>query len=124
MATPQRWLPRSILPVFNPVEVFHMGLFFQSSSWRKPLQLIECWLPEPAMAGGRMAPAARPAATATPAVRRFTRAGWLGRPAANQVTAPRCRDGRVALAGRIDEVCRELDRLAAHEARVRQRPMC
>lgn len=100
-----------------------MGLFFQSSSWRKPLQLIECWLPEPAVVGGRAMPVARPAALATPAVRRFTRAGWLGRPAANQAPVPRCRDGRVALAGRIDEVCRELDRLAAHEARVRQRPL-
>jgi hypothetical protein len=109
--------------VFNPVEVFHMGLFFQSSSWRKPLQLIECWLPEPAVVGGRAVPAARPAASATPAVRRFTRAGWLGRPAANQPSGPRCRDGRVALAGRIDDVCRELDRLAAHEARARHRPV-
>lgn len=101
-----------------------MGLFFQSSSWRKPLQLIECWLPEPAMADGRTTPAARPAAPATPAVRRFTRAGWLGRPAANQATGLRCRDPRVALAGRIDEVCRELDRLAASEARTRHRPTC
>lgn len=98
-----------------------MGLFFQSSSWRKPLQLIECWLPEPAMAGGRATPVGRPAAT--PAVRRFARAGWLGRPAANQAPGPRCRDGRVALAGRIDEVCRELERLAANEARARHRPM-
>lgn len=109
--------------MFNPFEVFHMGLFFQSSSWRKPLQLIECWLPEPALAGGRVAHAARAASVATPAVRRFARAGWLGRPAANQATGPRCRDGRVALAGRIDDVCRELDRLAANEARARLRPM-
>lgn len=100
-----------------------MGLFFQSSSWRKPLQLIECWLPEPALAGERIAHAARAASTATPAVRRFARAGWLGRAAANQATSPRCRDGRVALAGRIDDVCRELDRLAANEARARLRPM-
>lgn len=99
-----------------------MGLFFQSSSWRKPLQLIECWLPEPALAGVRTTPAARAATVATPAVRRFTRAGWLGRPAANQAPGPRCRDGRVALAGRIDDVCRELDRLAANEACARLRP--
>lgn len=98
-----------------------MGLFFQSvasGSWRKPLQLIECWLPEP---GGPALPTARtgarPLALSTPAVRRFTRAGWLGRPAANEAhhRAPR-HDGRVALAGRIDDVCRELDRLAASES--------
>jgi hypothetical protein len=90
-----------------------MGLFFHSfasNSWRKPLQLIDCWLPEPrvratASAGARTTPA-------NPAVRRFARAGWLGRAAAN---GPRAHDGRVALAGRIDEVCRELDRLAAQD---------
>ena len=98
-----------------------MGLFFQSvgsGSWRKPLQLIECWLPEPdgrAMPAAR--PGARPSALATPAVRRFTQAGWLGRNAANEALEPTPgHDGRVALAGRIDEVCRELDRLAASES--------
>ena len=83
-----------------------MGLFFHSfasNSWRKPLQLIDCWLPEPRT---RTAPKATLATT--PTVRRFARAGWLGRSAANT-----SHDGRVALAGRIDEVCRELDRLAA-----------
>ncbi|MGX5652447.1 hypothetical protein ACWKW4_19490 [Hydrogenophaga borbori] len=86
-----------------------MGLFFHSfasNSWRKPLQLIDCWLPEPHARD--TTPKATP--PTTPAVRRFARAGWLGRSAANTSHA---HDGRVALAGRIDEVCRELDRLAA-----------
>lgn len=99
-----------------------MGLFSASSSWRKPLQLIECWLPEPAPARqpGPAAEARR--SLPSEAVRRFARAGWLGRPAANQAAAARCRtDGRVALAGRIDEVCRELDRMAEDEASV---PRC
>lgn len=102
-----------ISPVFNTVKEFHMGLFFHSSSWRKPLQLIECWLPEPKAPGLRAAPVAAP----DRALRRFSRAGWLGRSAANQAALARRRhDGRVALAGRIDEVCRELDRLVADEA--------
>jgi hypothetical protein len=97
-----------------------MGLFFQASSWRKPLQLIECWLPEPAPSERTARAVPARANTATPTVRRFARAGWLGRAAANQPAGARCRhDGRVALAGRIDEVCRELERLADHEAQVR-----
>ncbi len=90
-----------------------MGLFFHSfasNSWRKPLQLIDCWLPEPRARVAASASAA--AAPSNPAVRRFARAGWLGRSAAN---GPHAHDGRVALAGRIDEVCRELDRLAAQD---------
>ncbi|NIM41088.1 MAG: hypothetical protein GTN84_08285 [Hydrogenophaga sp.] len=90
-----------------------MGLLFHSfasNSWRKPLQLIDCWLPEPRTRAS--APTRASAASATPAVRRFARAGWLGRSAAN---GPLAHDGRVALAGRIDDVCRELDRLAAQD---------
>lgn len=89
-----------------------MGLLFHSfasNSWRKPLQLIDCWLPEPRNGAAARAPSALPA---SPTVRRFARAGWLGRASANTT---RAHDGRVALAGRIDEVCRELDRLAAQE---------
>jgi hypothetical protein len=98
-----------------------MGLFFQSRSWRKPLQLIECWLPEPVQTT-RSASVALPAgATPTAAVRRFARAGWLGRPAANEALLRGRHDGRVALSGRIDEVCRELDRLADRETRARAR---
>lgn len=92
-----------------------MGLFFHSfasNSWRKPLQLIDCWLPEPRVRSTASTSTGACAAPSNPAVRRFARAGWLGRAAAN---APRAHDGRVALAGRIDEVCRELDRLAAQD---------
>lgn len=72
-----------------------MGLFFSARSWRAPLQLIDCWLPEPGAASlarqhaqGSMP--IRPATGQTSAtVQRFARAGWLGRPAAN---APRLDD--------------------------------
>jgi len=90
-----------------------MGLLFHSfasNSWRKPLQLIDCWLPEPR--SGAATPRTVSTTPTSPTVRRFARAGWLGRSAAN---GPRTHDGRVALAGRIDDVCRELDRLAAQD---------
>lgn len=89
-----------------------MGLLFfpsfASSSWRKPLQLIDCWLPEPPP---RSTPRAVPT---TPAVRRFARAGWLHGEAPSAANG-RTRDGRIALAGSADEICRELDRLVALE---------
>ena len=106
-----------------------MGLFSSVNTWRAPLQLIDCWLPEPA----RPQPVTTRPVAAMPssaALKRFSRAGWLGRPAAN---APRAdiapttartvrgctrsarHDGRVVLSGRIDDVCAALDRLAAGE---------
>ncbi len=138
-----------------------MGLFFSARSWRAPLQLIDCWLPEPGAASlarqhaqGSMP--IRPATGQTSAtVQRFARAGWLGRPAANaprlddptdphggpasasqpggavqtgqqrgqqkgqhtaQRTAARRGAGaRLVLSGRMDQVCAELERLAAQE---------
>jgi hypothetical protein len=89
-----------------------MGLLFfpsfASNTWRKPLQLIDCWLPEP------QPQAALRALPATPAVRRFARAGWLH--GESPAGAPqRRRDGRIALAGSADQICRELDRLVALE---------
>ncbi len=125
-----------------------MGLFFSARSWRAPLQLIDCWLPEPAAAARNRAESGpRPhAPTSVPptslTVQRFARAGWLGRQAAN---APRLDDptdpagsacvaghperragrpasagarrsgARVVLSGRMDQVCAELERLAAQE---------
>lgn len=130
-----------------------MGLFFSARSWRAPLQLIDCWLPEPGSANRarRHAEGSAPLRSATgqtsATVQRFARAGWLGRPAAN---APRLDDptdphggpasahhgngavqtsqhaaqrpaarrgagARVVLSGRMDQVCAELERLAAQE---------
>lgn len=75
-----------------PTEI-RMGLFFSARSWRAPLQLIDCWLPSPgssARKAGELRPTIPSAEhTPSPVVQRFTRAGWLGRPAAN---APRLDD--------------------------------
>ncbi len=126
-----------------------MGLFFSARSWRAPLQLIDCWLPEPGSASRSRQHRDRSTAMhsetgqASATVQRFARAGWLGRPAAN---APRLDDptdprggpasarhasgavhtpqrpaarrnagARVVLSGRMDQVCAELERLAAQE---------
>lgn len=115
-----------------------MGKLFQTNTWRAPLQLIECWLPEPG------APARKPSALANTLVDKFSRAGWLKHHAANaprlahgfsnttqrsdDTTASRVRvvwsldkhtrtSGRVVVAGRINDVCAELDRLAEWESR-------
>ena len=106
-----------------------MGLFFQANTWRAPLQLIDCWLPEPVPASsGRTTSPARP--HASPTLMRFARAGWLGQPAAHTPqtapATPRARvirghgrsargDGRVVVAGRVDQVCAALDQLAARD---------
>lgn len=110
-----------------------MGKLFNTNTWRAPLQLIDCWLPSPAI---RQAPAANePVLTRT--VQRFARAGWLKRgnsastppvlravpPAAPRVrvlqqTGPAAahRPGvRLVISGRINDVCAELDRLADQE---------
>lgn len=128
-----------------------MGLFFSARSWRAPLQLIDCWLPEPGstapqrVGSGPRAPAPSSVTPGSVAVQRFTRAGWLGRKAANAprlddptdpagAEGPVCGAGhserrsgrpasagarrsgaRVVLSGRMDQVCAELDRLAAQE---------
>jgi len=102
-----------------------MGLFFTSSRWRAPLQLIDCWLPERSLeapSGG----------TRNPVLQRFTRAGWLGRSAANAprlvaeeprvrvvrpASAIRSADARLVVSGRIDVVCAALDHLADQDAR-------
>ena len=111
-----------------------MGLFFQANTWRAPLQLIDCWLPEPAAEPrSRSAAPARP--HTSPTLMRFARAGWLGQPAAHTPQSaplvPRARvirghgrnargDGRVVVAGRVDQVCAALDQLAARDEAERQ----
>ena len=112
-----------------------MGLFFQANTWRAPLQLIDCWLPEPAADAHKHPPTPRPTHTSA-ALMRFARAGWLGHPAANGPAVdsplPRARvirghgrgsrsDGRVVVAGRVDEVCAALDQLAARDEAERGR---
>lgn len=138
-----------------------MGLFFSARSWRAPLQLIDCWLPEPGAASlarqhaqGSM-PMRHATGQTSATVQRFARAGWLGRPAANaprlddptdphggpalasqpggavqtgqqrgqqkgqhttqRTAARRSAGARVVLSGRMDQVCAELERLAAQE---------
>ncbi len=113
-----------------------MGKIFNTNTWRAPLQLIDCWLPSPAL---RRAPAANEP-VATRAVQRFARAGWLKRastaravpPAAEPVprvrvlqqTGPAAahRAGvRLVISGRINDVCAELDRLADQERQLSTR---
>lgn len=116
-----------------------MGKIFNTNTWRAPLQLIDCWLPMPSQRDAR--PAA--SAVAARAMQRFTRAGWLNREAANSATPQTrqsqasepaatslCRvrvlrqadvrpvkrpDMRLVISGPINDVCAELDRLAALE---------
>lgn len=120
-----------------------MGKIFNTNTWRAPLQLIDCWLPSPAL---RRAPAANEP-VATRAVQRFARAGWLKRastartppvlralpPVAAdpvhrvrvlQQTGPAAahRAGvRLVISGRINDVCAELDRLADQERQLSTR---
>lgn len=119
-----------------------MGIRFTTNTWRAPLQLIDSWLPAPTFE--------QPAKFNPKIVQLFTRAGWLARCTTSAVTAanntnrhqvlaaPRphrvrvvhktdspanCRnDARLVISGHINDVCAELDRLAAleHQA-LRQR---
>ena len=118
-----------------------MGKLFQTNTWRAPLRLIECWLPEPGLA------ARQPTPITNALVNKFSRAGWLKVRAANAsriapmghessadpglpacANASRVRvvwtreqhtltSARVVVAGRINDVCAELDRLAELERR-------
>ena len=115
-----------------------MGKLFQTNTWRAPLRLIECWLPEPGL------PTRQPASITNALVDKFSRAGWLKGhaanaprldPATNECAALRERantsrvrvvwtreqhtrtSARVVVAGRINDVCAELDRLAELERR-------
>lgn len=120
-----------------------MGKLFNTNTWRAPLQLIDCWLPSPAI---RQTPAANEPVATTRTVQRFARAGWLKRgtfastpPALRAVPpatepAPRVRVLRqtgamaahrvgvkLVISGRINDVCAELDRLADQERRLSTR---
>ena len=115
-----------------------MGKIFSTNTWRAPLQLIDCWLPSPAI---RKTPAANEPIAAR-VVQRFARAGWLkqhsGKSPATTLHAvpppiedaaprvrvlrqvehvPSARHGgvRLVISGRINDVCAELDRLADQE---------
>jgi hypothetical protein len=121
-----------------------MGIRFNTNTWRAPLQLIDCWLPhQPTSTLTPTKPAPR-------LLQRFAKAGWLSKPpttveptgaclrpparhcssdrttdtgrwnAAKRTPASHRSDGRFALSGRIDQVCAELDRLAALEQRMFQ----
>ncbi|MBT9462517.1 hypothetical protein [Hydrogenophaga sp.] len=116
-----------------------MGKIFNTNTWRAPLQLIDCWLPLPSQRHARPATSA----VAARAMQRFARAGWLNREAANNapphthpapvaepLASSTCRvrvlrqaetrpvkrpDMRLVISGPINDVCAELDRLAALE---------
>jgi hypothetical protein len=121
---------------------FRMGKLFNTNTWRAPLQLIDCWLPSPAI---RKALAANEPLV-TRAVQRFARAGWLGRGAPVDTSPvlravppvsepmPRVRvlrqaesavahraGVRLVISGRINDVCAELDRLADQERQLSTR---
>ncbi|MFW5329572.1 hypothetical protein [Hydrogenophaga sp. ZJX-1] len=111
-----------------------MGIRFNTNTWRAPLLLIDSWLPPSFERAGT-------ARTFPKILQRFVRAGWLGHPPkctvdSNKVTVtghavvrarhvrvlrtadtsggPRS-DGRLVISGRINDVCAELERLAALE---------
>jgi len=115
-----------------------MGKLFQTNTWRAPLRLIECWLPEPEEQ------ARKAQFPASGLIGKFSRAGWLKGSAANAPSlisshqesamtsgfrcTPRVRvvwtrdkhtqaNARLVVAGRISDVCAELDRLAELESR-------
>lgn len=111
-----------------------MGIRFSTTNtWRAPLKLIDSWLPAPTFE--------QPAKFNPKIVQMFTRAAWLARcttdagTSANKTNnhqvllAPRshrvrvvrkidasasfCNDARLVISGHINDVCAELDRLAA-----------
>jgi hypothetical protein len=115
---------------------FHMGIRFNTNTWRAPLLLIDSWLPLNPERPSLPRPLSR-------SLQRFSRAGWLGRNITPDLgSAPNAptivpttirhpcrvrlsgeRDGLLSgapnacmvISGRIDDVCNELERLAALE---------
>jgi hypothetical protein len=112
-----------------------MGIRFTANTWRAPLQIIDSWLPAPTIN--------QRAKSVEKAVRLFTSGGWLGRrdprptsqtnaveaSASSIATRPRRlrvissnntasnhrTEARLVISGHINDVCAELDRLAALE---------
>jgi hypothetical protein len=111
-----------------------MGIRITSSTWRKPLRLIDSWLPS------KPSPTP-PDRVLSQLLQRFTRAGWLGQvrnaptlahrgtqettPAAMPSRSCRVRvhangsgaptGPRLIISGRMADVCAELERLEALE---------
>ena len=117
----------------------------KTSSWRAPLQIIDCFLPRQEASHPAPPVVAR-------CLRSFQRAGWLGKarktggvPADDAcerstttqgtgtqasppmrvihapeqpIVVPRRPSARVVISGRMADVCAELERLAAMEARL------
>lgn len=123
-----------------------MGFRIKSGNWRRPLQVIDSFLPRREEA----LPPAPPVLSRC--LRSFQRAGWLGKQAARKgggapaaqaqdespaarvvaasavrvihaapeqaIVVPRRPSARVVISGRMADVCAELERLAAMEARI------
>lgn len=117
-----------------------MGIRFNTNTWRAPLQLIDCWLPlqpsrvtapramplflqrfaragwlKPAGSAGTQAKTCPSSASrhtpGTPQHTRFVRVHSVPDIASSTPVL----GGRLALSGRMGDVCAELDRLAALE---------
>ncbi|WP_157559318.1 hypothetical protein [Hydrogenophaga crassostreae] len=124
-----------------------MGIRFNTNTWRAPLQLIDCWLPrQPSTARASAMPAPRllqrfakagwlnsplssgaPIATNARSPSQTKHHGRNDRTVTVQRKSAGARspssphsDGRLFLSGRIDQVCAELERLAAIEQRMFQ----
>ncbi len=116
-----------------------MGILFNTNTWRAPLMMISSWLPQ---REETPTPCAQP-----PLLQRFARAGWLGRRSPLRTVAPTPLDqrtgaplsaahtshlvrragsaepwgidSRIVIAGRMRDVCAEIDRLVALEQKQR-----
>jgi hypothetical protein len=112
-----------------------MGILFSTSTWRAPLLIIDSWLPQRSAVPARRTP--------PQVLQRFARAGWLGRHGPLRSATPKPlgeragahlavtrtsaavrrggsaepwgADSRIVIAGRMRDVCAELDRLVAME---------
>jgi hypothetical protein len=122
-----------------------MGIRFTANTWRAPLQLIDCWLPapQPCLAessviaprllqrfakAGWLHRASKPGTAPIGGGPRSMTSRHISIETKTSVQqrsiGPTCSgrgnfgDGRLVLSGPIDQVCAELDRLAALEQRM------